>query len=340
MAYPPKIDVHHHFIPPAYAAKCKVNNLPSVSTLLSTCIRREANHPLLYHLVVKTSNFKLPPWSPQLSIDYMDTVGTQTAILSFPNIFLHEGEEDSKAIARQANTYAAGVRDTYPSRFGFFATVPSLSSVEVVLEEIKYAFDTLHADGVLLMTRYGKKYLGHADFKPIWAALNARKAVVFIHPGSSIENNPVNEYLSPPVLDFPHETTKTALDMIISGTVRLYPDVKVILSHAGGNLPFVVGRAASLLPSFSGLKTATTEDIIEDAKRLYFDLALSSTSHTLDTLLRNFPSNHVMYGSDFPFAPPVATIPLAKGLDAYLTDDETRSKVYLRNALGVFPRLR
>jgi 6-methylsalicylate decarboxylase len=270
----------------------------------------------------------------------MDTVGIQTAILSFPNIFLHEGEEDSKVTARQANTYAAGVRDTYPSRFGFFATVPSLSAVDAVLEEIKYGFDTLHADGVLLMTRYGKKYLGHPDFMPIWAALNIRKAVVFIHPGSSIDNIPVNAYLSPPVLDFPHETTKTALDLIISGTVRSYPDIKVILSHAGGNLPYVIGRAASLLPGFSGLKTATTEDIIEDAKRFYFDLALSSTSHTLDTLLANFPTDHVIYGSDFPFAPPVATIPLAKALDAYNMDEETRSNVHQRNALKIFPGLR
>jgi predicted TIM-barrel fold metal-dependent hydrolase len=270
----------------------------------------------------------------------MDTVGIQTAILSFPNIFLHEGEEDSKVTARQANTYAAGVCDTYPSRFGFFATVPSLSAVDAVLEEIKYGFDTLHADGVLLMSRYGKKYLGHPDFMPIWAALNVRKAVVFIHPGSSIDNIPVNAYLSPPVLDFPHETTKTALDLIISGTVRSYPDIKVILSHAGGNLPYVIGRAASLLPSFSGLKTATTEDIIEDAKRFYFDLALSSTSHTLDTLLANFPTDHVMYGSDFPFAPPVATIPLAKALDAYNMDDEMRSNIHQRNALKIFPGLR
>ena len=262
-----------------------------------------------YHqLVVKISNFKLPPWSPELSIDCMNSVGTQTAILSFPNIFLHEGEEDSKVAARQANKYATVVRDTYPSRLGFFATVPSLSAVEAVLQEIKYAFDTLHADGVSLMTRYGKKNLGHPNFKPIWIALNARKAVVFIHPASSMDNNAVNAYLSPPVLDFPHETTKAALDMIISCTVCSYPDVKVILSHAGGNLPSVVGRAASLLPSFSGLRTATTEDIIEDAKRFYFDHALSSTSHTLDTLLANFPSDHVMYGSDFPFAPPVATI--------------------------------
>jgi predicted TIM-barrel fold metal-dependent hydrolase len=57
------------------------------------------------------------------------------------------------------------------------------------------------------------------------------------------------------------------------------------------------------------LKTASTEDILEEAKRFYFGLALSSTSHTLDTLMRNSPNNHVMYGSDFPFALPVATIP-------------------------------
>jgi predicted TIM-barrel fold metal-dependent hydrolase len=269
----------------------------------------------------------------------MNKVGTKASILSFPTIFLHEGEE-SKAVARQANEYAAGVRDMDPSRFGFFATLPSLLLVDAVLEEIDYAFDTLQGDGLLFMSRYGNKYLGHPDFKPIWAAANARKAVVFIHPGSAIDDNPVNAFLSPAVLDFPQETTKTAFDMIISGTLRSYLDINVILSHAGGSVPYVVGRAASLLPSFAGLKTASTEDILEEAKRFYFDLALSSTSHTLDTLLRNFPNDHVMYGSDFPFAPPVATIPLSKALDTYEVDEETRVKVYQRNAFELFPRLR
>jgi len=273
----------------------------------------------------------------EASIEYMATVGSATTMLSFPPIDLVDNKE-SKAVARAANEYAATLCDSDPSHFGFFATIPTLLEIDAALEEVIYALDKLHADGVMLMTRYGTKYLGHSSFKPMWSELNARQAVVFIHPTGGINDVLVNEYLPAPVLDYPQETTKTALDMIISGTMRSFPDCKVILSHAGGNLPYIIGRAASLVPSLAGLKDKPPHEFIEDARAFYFDLALSTTSHTLDTLLKNMPIDHIMYGSDFPFGPAVATLPLARALDAYEMDDETRAKVYETNALRLFPR--
>jgi hypothetical protein len=155
----------------------------------------------------------------------------------------------------------------------------------------------------------------------------------------AIDNNPVNALLPPQSWTSRRKQLRPAFDMIISGTVRSYPDVKAILSYVRGTIPHVVGRAASLLTCSTGLTVAITEDILQDAKRFYFQLTLSSTSQTFGTLLTNFPNDYVMYGRDFPFAPPVAMISLGKALDAaYKIDDETRSRIYERNALELFPR--
>ena len=286
---------------------------------------------------------RLPKWSPQTSEDYMDMVGKDgTAILSFPLLYAFP---DSKgvAIARQVNDYAARLRDKNPTRFGFFAALPSLWNVDAAIAEISRAFHELKADGIVLLARYGDSYLGDPSFEPIWAELNKHSAVVFIHPGTTFRSTIVNKYVDPAVAEFPHETTQTALDMIMNNTVRHNSNCKIILSHAGGTLPYLIGRASSIIPFFAAHvkpPPKTAAEIVEDAKLFYFDLALSSTPYVLDSLLRNFPKDRILCGSDYPFAPPPSTISLAQALDRYEMDDETREMIYWKNACAIMPRLR
>ncbi|RDW78938.1 amidohydrolase family protein [Aspergillus mulundensis] len=296
-----KVDVHHHYLPEDI-----------VAALARSLIGQKT-----------TNGPPIPRWSPATSSQYMGTVGASTAILSFPLTFAFEGEAGRK-VARQVNEYAAGVRDSDPKRFGFLAAIPSLLDTEHALLEIRHALDHLQADGVMLCARYGDAYLGHSAFTPIWEELHQRSAVVLVHPGSSFLSGPrCNQYVDPTVAEFPHETTNTALDMIMNNTLRLYPRCRVILSHAGGTLPF--------LPA---------SEILEDFTAFYFDLALSSSAYTLDLLLKHVPRDHILCGSDFPFAPPPATAALAKELDEYPMEDETRAMIYWKNAAALFPRLR
>lgn len=272
----------------------------------------------------------------------MDTVGARTAILSFPITFVFDGEEGC-AVARQVNEYAAQVRDQDPKRFGFFAAIPSLLDPENALLEIRHAFDHLQADGVMLLARYGDAYLGHPSFTRIWEELNRRCAVVLVHPGSSFLGGArFNQYVDPTVAEFPQETTNTALDMIMNNTLRDFPSCKVILSHAGGTLPYLIRRASALIPTFAAHLNPPPKpahEILEDFRAFYFDLALSSSAYTLDLLLQHVPHNHILYGSDFPFAPTLATAAFARELDEYPMDEETREMIYWKNARALFPRL-
>lgn len=90
-------------------------------------------------------------------------------------------------------------------------------------------------------------YLGHQELKPIWRELNRRKAVVFVHPTHPVDTRPINPAIPQPTIDYPHETSRTALDMLSSGTLDEFPEVKVILSHAGGTLPYLISRVATPL---------------------------------------------------------------------------------------------
>ena len=241
-------------------------------------------------------------------------------------------------MARTTNVYAAKLRDENPKKYGFFAALPNLLDKELALKEIAYALDTLKADGVTLFTRYGpdNHYLGHPDFKDIWAELNRRSAVVFIHPTHPVDTSQVSK-IPQPVLRYPFETTTTAVDMIQNKVVRNNPNCKIILSHAGGMLPYIVGRPASMLSDGQ----EEVDDFLDDARNLYYDLALSGSEYALRVLEKFAKPGHLLYGSDTPYANDDIITYHTDWLDVYKFENpDLINQINRRNALALFPRFK
>ncbi|TAQ84217.1 hypothetical protein B7494_g7454 [Chlorociboria aeruginascens] len=310
-----KIDVHHHFVPACYVEAFK-------------------NDP---------SGWKLPYWDVASTKALMSNLNIGTSILSLtaPGCTVLSGQP-AAVLAREVNESAAAIRDSDPASFGFFAALPPvLDDIPAALAEIAYSLDVLKADGVTLYTRYGPghTYLGHKDLKPIWDELDRRAAVVFIHPTHLVDTQLVNPRLPQPMIDYPHETTKTAVDLITSNTVRTHPNCKIILSHAGGTFPYLATRAAEMLPDY-GLSSKPAEEFIEDARSLYYDLALSGNKYTMGLLTQFAKEENILFGSDFPYAPTKTIETHTRNLEGYQLEKEQRSKIYRSNALRLIPRLR
>lgn len=163
--------------------------------------------------------------------------------------------------------------------------------------------DDLNADGVTLFTRYGRgnTYLGHPDLRPIWAELHRRRCVVFVHPTHPADTARVNPKMPQPMIDYPHETTRAAMDMILQGTRQKYSGCKVILSHAGGALPYIISRITTPLGKTPDLVAkamvkATEKSIMDDFRSFYYDLALSSSPAVLRMVIDLVPHDHIIYG--------------------------------------------
>ena len=247
---------------------------------------------------------KMPDWSSNSSLEFMTRHGIRTSILSLsaPAMTFVKDKAEAAALARHINEYAASLRDQYPARFGFFATIPSPDDVDACLKEVAYSFDVLRADGVTLLTSYNGQYLGHPVFRTLWDELDRRSAVVFIHPNSDIHAGVLKEpWLPPPMIDFPHETTRTAVHLIIADTVRDHSRCKIILSHGGGTLPYMATRIAYQSEEAKFMQKSAAE-FLEEARGFYFDLALTGYSYPLDLLQKFAKRDHILYGSDFPFA--------------------------------------
>ncbi|CAI7627838.1 unnamed protein product [Penicillium palitans] len=314
-----KIDVHHHFYPPA----------------MRQALDRAGGDP---------SGWYTPPWTLELDQDMARQMKVTTTILSVtaPGPSIEPDLTKAAALARSCNESAAAIRDAQPRQYGFFASVPSLFDTAAVLKEIDYACTTLRADGVTLFTRYGNgpNYLGHAAFRPIWADLSRRGAVVFIHPTHPVDTQLINTWLPQPMFDYPHETGRAAMDLLTSGILQDYPGCKIILSHAGGTLPYLIHRAATMLPLMPRTLGLSTEELVESARTFYFDTAISSNPVTLKALFEFAAPGHVLFGSDFPNAPQDAIQRFTDFLEAYELPEEIKRQVDSGAALELFPRLK
>ncbi|CAF0952134.1 unnamed protein product [Didymodactylos carnosus] len=312
-----RIDIHHHIVPDFYAKAIEENGAYS-------------------------NKWPVPTWSVEQAKEHMSILGIETAIVSVPTPgakIYEDNKEKRRILVRKLNEFMGDLVKNNPKEFGFFASLPSLTDVEGTLNEINYVHSTLKPDGYLLFTSYGNgQYLGHPSFKAIWTKLNELKAAVFIHPCEASTTVAI-EYLPPPLLDFPHETTRTASDIVLSGTRAACPDIKIILSHAGGTLPFLARRItmAGAIPSLHCPRQP--EQILSDFRSFYYDTALSSSVPQLQALLHFADPSKIIFGSDIPYAPLSVTLDYSKSLDTFfLNQFQNFSQAINReNAKKLFP---
>src|SRR6202790_5555289 len=292
-----RIDVHQHVVPSFWAEA-----LPAHGGDPSGPRSGDPSHTVL------------PPWSPDSAIDFMDSEQIATAILSLtaPGITGWD-KSGRREMARRVNEYTADLVAKRPDRFGHFATLP-LPDVDGALQELEHALDTLRAHGVILLANYSGKYLGEAAFEPVWAELDRRQAIVYVHPGQP--PLPTAAGLAGPLVDYPFDTTRTAVQLVLNGVVDRYPGARIILAHAGGFVPYASHRFAELAHVFRP-DAAKPADILSSFRRFYFDTALSSSSAALPSLEAFAEHGHILFGTDFPFAPSSVGATFTRNLDAY-----------------------
>lgn len=307
-----RIDTHHHLVPPDYR---KVLQKASIGAV---------------------GGRALPDWSADAALEAMAELDVATAIVSVsaPGTTLLPEPADAAALARDVNDFNAELVASNPERFGFFATVP-MPHIRESVEETVRALDDLDADGVVLLANNAGIYLGEDGQDDLFAALDERAAVVFIHPADL--PGPTVPGIAPFATDFLLDTTRAAYLLVRNGIRRKYPHIRFILSHAGGFVPYASHRMAVAIMGDTG---ASMADNLDDFASFYFDTALSSSAAALPTLLAFAKPGHITFGSDWPFAPLEAGKLFAAGLETYPDlDAPTREAIERTNAFALFPRL-
>ena len=302
-----RIDVHHHFIPQFH---------------------RDA-------LASRRGGAGMPPWSPARSLEDMDKSGIATSILSIaqPGVWFGDNEE-SRRMARQLNEFGAKTVRDHPGRFGLFAVIAP-PDAEGSLKEIEYAFDTLKADGIGLLTSYGIKYLGDESFAPVYEELNRRKAVVYVHPTTPDCCRALVPGIPPGAIEYATDSTRTIAHLVFSGMATKYPDIRWIFSHSGGTLPFLTGRFVRLAEERKPQHLPNGP--LPEFSKFYYEVAQGNTPGQIAGLLKMVPISQVMYGTDFPFRDGAE---VNAGLAAYGFDTPDILAIERENALKLLPRVK
>ncbi|WP_297631187.1 amidohydrolase family protein [uncultured Clostridium sp.] len=328
-----KIDIHHHIIPSEYIQALKEYGISD------------------------SAGLNIHSTTAEDSIKFMDANNIDIAICSIsePVTIPFKDKEKASALSRKLNEIEKSYIDKYPTRFGAFASLP-LPFIEESLEEIHYALDILKLDGIGLLSNYEDKFLGDPIFDPIFEELNKRKATVFIHPSVPPKTLPRPYFIMADfVEEFVFNTTRAATNLILSGTLERFPDIKIILAHAGGTLPYLKFRIentfkfAKALSSSNQIKkplvneryNSVTKDVSFYINKFYYDLALSIDNSVYSSLASVTSLNHILFGSDANYAPPSFPVEAENSLTTTSGfDKETISNIFFNNSLELFSRFK
>jgi predicted TIM-barrel fold metal-dependent hydrolase len=305
----PRIDAHVHILPSDYRAELE---------------RRSLLPP------------GIPPWSAELLHDLMERHQIDAAVLSLapPGVFFGD-QALANELARLVNERTAELVATARDRFAGLAVLP-LPDVDAALAELHHAFDVLGLDGVGLLSNVAGTYPGASEWDPLFDELDRRGAYVFLHPTMPPHALPLSAH---PVwlYEFPFDTTRALVDLIYSGTLERCPDVRLQVAHLGGTAPFLAHRLASLAVREPQLATAAPAGARAYLSRLYYDTGLSNNQVALASTLLVTDADHVVFGTDWPYADlPDGGDPAP---DLAEIDQGLRARIDASNIAALVPRL-
>ena len=184
-------------------------------------------------------------------------------------------------------------------RFTGLASLPMLDP-DTAVEELDRAINDLGLRGVQLFTDIGGRSLDREEFWCVYERVARLDVPVFIHPIAPAHRVVYDDYNLLSVLGFPFETTHAATRIVLSGLLEKLPKLKLVLSHLGGTLPYLVGRIDDAYRMFWKSQTKITKPPSEYFKKMYLDGA-SFYEPAWNTALGLWTPDKILMGSDYPY---------------------------------------
>jgi aminocarboxymuconate-semialdehyde decarboxylase len=252
----------------------------------------------------------------------MDEAGVDMAILSLtgPNVYWG-GEDASTRAARAMNDSFAEASAQYPGRLRWMASLP-MQYPQQALAELGRARER-GAVGVVVLGNVGGASLTDPVFAPVWAEIDRHALPVFLHPCTPCGCGEMDMavYQLATTVGYTFDSTLAVTRMIYDGFFDRYPNLKLIVAHGGGTLPFLAPRLDRAHTVIAACRVNIAEKPSAYLKRIYADSVLYSDDALRETL-RAFGDGHVLFGSDFPhnISDMAGTLARIAGLPAAVRD--------------------
>ena len=230
----------------------------------------------------------------------MNKAGIDVSVVSLtcPNCYWG-GEKVSLKAAQTMNDEMARARKSWPDRIQFFCSLP-WQHPKSALAELKRSLKA-GAAGVMVLANIAGKHLTDPAFAPIWQAIDERKLPVLVHPTAppGVREMDMTQFQLTASIGFTFDTSLALARMIHDGFLDRYPHLRIIASHGGGALPFLIGRLDQCYEHIPAARVKIAERPSLYARRIWAD-SVVFTDDALAMAVRVFGSDRVLYGSDYP----------------------------------------
>jgi aminocarboxymuconate-semialdehyde decarboxylase len=318
------VDFHNHYYPPEY-----VDALKSSASVVKVTYDEHGNpcvhYPGDYNILVPGHR----------DIDYRRDVlakhGVDTQVLSFTTPGVHvEPPAVAVSMARQINDAFARVVRSSGGRFTALATLP-LNDPSASVVELERAMTGLRMPGAMVFSNVNHVALADERFAPLWQKADELGAVIYIHPTDPAGVEAMLDYWLMPLVGFLMDTTLAASNLVFSGVVERHPNIRWVLTHMGGAIPYLAERLDRGHRAFAECRRNISKPPSEYLKQFYYD-TVNFNPDAVRLAISFAGADHILAGSDYPHQ--IGSIPLM--LDAIRrldVDDAVRRGILGENAV-------
>jgi aminocarboxymuconate-semialdehyde decarboxylase len=288
-----KIDVHTHYYPETFFQM--IRDTPSEFSFA----KDPTGRTIITLNGARFFGVTAPMSDPARRIEDMDRVGIDVEVISLstPNIFFADGTRQAE-VARIMNDAYAELIAKHPKRFKGFASIP-MDGPDAAIAELHRAVDQLKLNGVVLLSNIRGRALTSPIYRPFFEEANRMKLCIFLHPMIPPNPEPFKEYVLGPLVGFPFDTTLAVARMCFDGLLAELPDIRWIIGHLGGAIPYLMERLDSGYRDFAECKAKIDQPPSTYLKKLYYD-TVTFSSYNLRMVRDLVGVDHMVMGSDYP----------------------------------------
>jgi aminocarboxymuconate-semialdehyde decarboxylase len=172
--------------------------------------------------------------------------------------------------------------------------------------------------------------LASPAFEPLWQKANELGAVIYIHPAHPHHVEGMEEFWLTALVGFLFDTTLAAAHLTFAGVPERYPNIRWVLTHMGGALPYLAERCDRGYEAFADCRQHISKPPTHYFKQFYYD-TVNFNPDAIEFAIKFAGVDHIMAGSDYPHQ--VGSIPkMLSSLQAIDVSDADRRKILGENA--------
>ena len=287
------IDFHNHVYPPEYVEAIKAG--PSAYTVSYD----KDNNPVLhspgdYNILVPGHRLMA------VRLSEMAAAGVDRHIISFtaPGTLI-ETSERSVELSRRVNELFADIQNAYGDRFPALATLP-LNAPDACVDELERAIVDLGLKGATLYSNANGMALSDEHFWPLYEKANELNVVFFIHPTFPVGVEAMEDYMLMPLVGFLTDTTLAAASLVFSGVVEKFPNLRWVLGHLGGAVPYLAERFDRGYEAYPQCRENISRFPSAYLKEMFYYDTVNFDVKALQFAIDFAGADHLVAGSDYP----------------------------------------